>query len=174
MKREGHGLLTGVDYVYQGDWEQDKRHGQGKETRGNQIFEGIFYMNQKRKGIMKYANGYIYDGPYLAGRKDGYGKLQMVGNKEIEYVEGFWTNNNIKVGTIKMKNGYYYNGQIKSNSIKHGKGVLCDSQRSIFQVAEYKDDQLVHEAKHSDQWINCIKSKQISLQDYNQMIGFFS
>jgi len=35
MKREGHGLLTGVDYVYQGDWEQDKRHGQGKETRGN-------------------------------------------------------------------------------------------------------------------------------------------
>jgi len=34
----------------------------------------------------------------------------MVGNKEIEYVEGFWTNNNIKVGTIKMKNGYYYNG----------------------------------------------------------------
>ena len=70
----------------------------------------MFQKNEKKSGITTYANGYVYNGGYLKNMRDGFGKLEMPKNRQKEYVEGMWKDDDIYYGTIKMRDGNYYNG----------------------------------------------------------------
>lgn len=77
---EGHrvaGRLVCVDgNVYEGEWLDDKKHGQGREVYPNGArYVGTFlYSKRHGSGMTTNADGSIYDGEYVSGERYGYGR----------------------------------------------------------------------------------------------------
>ncbi len=72
--------------IYEGQWENDFKHGKGVEKFANgTVFEG-YYVNGKPEGIGRYAwpNGEFYEGEWLNGMKHGSGMWK--GAKGDSYV----------------------------------------------------------------------------------------
>ncbi|CAD8208557.1 unnamed protein product [Paramecium octaurelia] len=102
-KREGFGLLINDNYLYEGQWQDDKYHGNGRIIYGN----SNAYIGQFKQGLYHGEGFYIqninqantiYEGEWVLGLKNGMGKEQMPD------------------GTIFM-------GQFKDNE-RHGHGKL--------------------------------------------------
>mmetsp|Transcript_20369 Transcript_20369/g.34099 ORF Transcript_20369/g.34099 Transcript_20369/m.34099 type:complete len:179 (-) Transcript_20369:1779-2315(-) len=92
-KRHGMAVFTYDGGVYEGHYEENKRHGQGKETdsAGN-IFEGLFQHGNFVKGKVYYSNDDIYVGEWNddCGGRHGQGKfLRFEDGLELE---GIWIN----------------------------------------------------------------------------------
>ena len=131
--------------VYNGEFENGRRHGQGKYTYANgDEYEGQFEMNQKQgAGRMTYKDKGFYHGYFKAGKRNGeglfmhpnqdrYSGLWKNGQKHGEgtYIihaagvklTGKWFENRILKGKWVMANGNYYEGEFEHNKPR-GNGV---------------------------------------------------
>lgn len=78
-KRHGRGVWTSPSEEYTGQWKDDQREGQGKQTwHDGRIYEGQFKAGKFHgHGKMEWhmPNGLmVYEGQYVDDQKDGYGK----------------------------------------------------------------------------------------------------
>ena len=78
--RHGHGVARwrdegGVERKYDGEWQDDKRHGKGFYTWADGLkYDGVWQDEmQHGKGVFTYANGDKYDGTWKADSRTGLG-----------------------------------------------------------------------------------------------------
>lgn len=133
--------------VYEGQFDQDTRHGKGTlTTREGQIVEcqfvrgvsndpngaihypdGALYRGAVKgcarhgEGRMQFANGDIYDGEYRNDTRHGVGMLACANG---DMYQGMWSDDAMHGGgTFTHADGTVYEGKM-SNGVKHGVGVL--------------------------------------------------
>ena len=119
-------------YIYEGIFENGKRIGRGKlyfpDYDDCKIYEGFF--NDEFicdiEGKMLYSNGNIYDGSWIDGKHNGYGKY-IYTNGNI--YEGNFEENKINgYGKIIYSNGNIYEGFFKEDKMDGiGKMIYQDS-----------------------------------------------
>ena len=66
-------MVYGDSRVYEGEWENDVKHGKGLEICPNgNVFVG-YYMNGKPEGVgvFTWQNGEVYEGEWRNGMKHG-------------------------------------------------------------------------------------------------------
>ncbi|PNW71839.1 hypothetical protein CHLRE_16g690450v5 [Chlamydomonas reinhardtii] len=141
-RREGRGRLsfTKSAAVYEGDWRDGLRHGQGvlyTNVQRSSYYRGQWLDDTKHgAGVMRYDNGDVYDGQWEADKKRGLGTMRWESSRQ-QYA-GEW-DNNVPNGAglhvwfseqeagipthaqLLMHNRYY--GHFK-NGRRHGYGVL--------------------------------------------------
>ena len=119
-EREGFGvLINNTGRVYEGEWIQDKRNGQGYETfKTGNVYRGAFMNNKPHgKGIYNWANGEVYDGEFTQGCKNGFGIWKGLQNDSYM---GEWRDNKVwGYGVHQWQNGDKYEGEW-ARSLKNG------------------------------------------------------
>ncbi|MDG1947876.1 MAG: trypsin-like peptidase domain-containing protein [Amylibacter sp.] len=112
-KRNGQGINTWADgEKYIGEWQNDKRNGQGNNTWANGEKHVGLYKNDLRhgQGTYTYANGDTYEGGYKNDDRDGQGTYTYAnGRKEV----GEFKNNALNGYATK----YFANGTIDKQGI---------------------------------------------------------
>ena len=121
---EGNGKEECKEYVYEGQFVGDKKHGKGKIVykQTGDIYEGEFKDDAiTGNGVYKWANGESYKGSVLNGKMHGRGiyKWPDGGEYEGEYIH------NLKEGKGRFRwaNGKVFKGDFR-NGKPNGKGVL--------------------------------------------------
>jgi hypothetical protein len=76
--------------VYDGEWGQGKRHGQGKMVWNNgQEYEGEWYLDSMHgEGVYRWPDGQVYEGQFKNGEREGLGTLKL-GDGQTKYVGSF-------------------------------------------------------------------------------------
>jgi hypothetical protein len=124
-------MVTGAEYT--GYWKSDKFHGKGTlKNDDDLIFEGEFINGFRQKyGKLIYPDSKnIYTGELEDYNRNGYGKLEENGN----VYEGFFEDNK-KNGKGKMyyKNGDYYSG-VWMDDRREGLGIMFfDSAKEVYE-----------------------------------------
>ena len=136
FKREGHGVEKCPEYVYEGNFHDDMKNGQGsiKYLKLGRKYEGEFKNNEiTGYGYLIYENKQTYKGNLVDGKKEGKGKYIWPDGSEYkgEY------KNDIREGegSFKWANGLIFKGKFH-NGRPEGKGKLY-SKNSIKDV-EYR------------------------------------
>jgi len=129
----GEGTLTDMvkNLEYTGNFENDFKHGFGKENINNadkvDIYKGNFEKDHRNgQGIMHYSNRSVYDGTWNNGKRHGTGSYSYSDNTKYE---GDWVNDKIEGHGVLYteSNKISYDGQWK-DSKKSGKGVMYNSK----------------------------------------------
>jgi len=98
-------MLYSSKRLYEGDWENDVKHGKGYEILPTgSHYEGDF-LNGKPDGygVFKWKNGEIYEGEWKSGLKHGKGIWRGI---KGESYEGDWKNGKAEgVGIHIWRNG---------------------------------------------------------------------
>ena len=70
--------------MYEGEWEEDKRHGYGKFTwPDGKVYDGQWENDEPHgKGKSIHPDGQVYTGDWIAGKRHGHGKLVHIPNSE--------------------------------------------------------------------------------------------
>jgi hypothetical protein len=89
--------------MYDGEWKDGKRHGQGK---------------------LEYTNGGMYDGEFKDGTEHGWGKLEYANDM---YDGEFKDGKRHGRGKLEYANGDMYDGEFKDGK-RHGRGTLGQSE----------------------------------------------
>jgi len=151
--KKGNGKETTIDYVYSGNFSNDKKNGQGKLVFKATLdsYEGIFIDNQitgngqyiwatqdsyigtfidgkmDGKGIYRWRNGRIYEGAYKNGIKEGYGILRD--NYNIIY-EGEFKNG------VPEGYGFVYKNGVKTKIKMEGGKVAKNTESCVIMSTE--------------------------------------
>ena len=124
--------IRNKNWVYVGEVKNGKPHGKGKRSWGDKITK--------------------YEGQFLNGKEDGYGKL-TINNGEVDFYEG-----NFKKGRFHGKGTYFeeYNSK-KSYEAKHV-GIWKDGEPrggiTLEKDHQYKGQWI----KYKGQWVSTIKT----------------
>jgi len=89
----GISLPNGIKRIYEGDWVEDQREGQGYEKYSNlNEYEGGFKQNKAHgRGIYAWrTSGDFYEGQWIMGERSGKGAWR---SGKGEYYEGDWVTN---------------------------------------------------------------------------------
>ena len=122
--------------VYEGEWQQSRRHGQGKETWMGKspglvccAYEGKFQKDLFHgRGILR-KMGTRYEGDFTLGSKNGEGRMDY---PDGSYYEGRWDNNRCHGrGKYTKNTGEEYEGDW-INGQRYGQGVNTDVKGVIF------------------------------------------
>ena len=136
FKREGHGVEKCPEYVYEGNFHDDMKNGQGsiKYLKLGRKYEGEFKNNEiTGYGYLIYENKQTYEGNLVDGKKEGKGKYIWPDGSEYE---GEYKNDIREgEGSLKWANGLIFKGKFH-NGRPEGKGKLY-SKNSIKDV-EYR------------------------------------
>ena len=136
FKREGHGVEKCPEYVYDGNFHDDMKNGQGsiKYLKLGRKYEGDFKNNEiTGYGYLIYENKQTYKGDLVDGKKEGKGKYIWPDGSEYE---GEYKNDIREgEGSLKWANGLIFKGKFH-NGRPEGKGKLY-SKNSIKDV-EYR------------------------------------
>ena len=136
FKREGHGVEKCPEYVYEGNFHDDMKNGQGsiKYLKLRRKYEGEFKNNEiTGYGYLIYENKQTYKGNLVDGKKEGKGKYIWPDGSEYE---GEYKNDIREgEGSLKWANGLIFKGKFH-NGRPEGKGKLY-SKNSIKDV-EYR------------------------------------
>ncbi|GMF22429.1 unnamed protein product [Phytophthora lilii] len=139
--RHGSGILTSgsKDFIYDGAWENDKRCGYGHcvISGGRETYSGQWWANAFH-GTGKYtdAEGNIYEGEFVRGKKHGVGKLitAAVGSQadsaagHSEQYSGEWRDGCREgIGDAVFADGSRYSGQWKDD-LQEGEGTFTSIQ----------------------------------------------
>lgn len=109
---------------YEGEWVQDKRHGQGKLVlpSGN-VYKGDFVNGAMHGlGIMVYVKGGKYEGEWAQDEKNGKGKLIFPtgGTYEGEFVDGKMHGQGImRHPSGSVEKGYFENNKFVGKDGDH-------------------------------------------------------
>lgn len=143
--KDGQGTENGKDYIYSGEFSQDRKHGQGKIVYLNskEEYKGVFVNNSLTgKGEYTWANGDIFLGDFINGKMHGFGEYRWPeGGKYIGQYE-----NNIKEGKglFFWTNGRVYDGEF-SKGKPHGVGTITQNDKSY--NVEFSDGKLISKSK---------------------------
>ena len=136
FKREGHGVEKCPEYVYEGNFHDDMKNGQGsiKYLKLGRKYEGDFKNNEITGcGYLIYENKQTYNGNLVDGKKEGKGIYIWPDGSEYE---GEYKNDIREgEGSLKWANGLIFKGKFH-NGRPEGKGKLY-SKNSIKDV-EYR------------------------------------
>ena len=136
FKREGHGVEKCPEYVYEGNFHDDMKNGQGsiKYLKLGRKYKGDFKNNELTGcGYLIYENKQTYNGNLVDGKKEGKGKYIWPDGSEYE---GEYKNDIREgEGSLKWANGLIFKGKFH-NGRPEGKGKLY-SKNSIKDV-EYR------------------------------------
>ncbi|ETP54039.1 hypothetical protein F442_01149 [Phytophthora nicotianae P10297] len=139
--RHGSGILTSgsKDFIYDGVWENDERCGYGhcvisggRETYSGQWRANVFH------GTGKYtdAEGNIYEGEFVQGKKHGVGKLiapvDLPSDSTVHHLtqqySGEWRDGCREgLGDAVFSDGSRYSGQWKDD-LQEGEGTFTSTQ----------------------------------------------
>ena len=144
---EGKGKIKYKNYIYEGDFVNDKKQGKGKLTftvNGN-IYEGEFN-NDEINGYGKYtfSNKHIYEGFFVNGIFNGKGKYK--------WPDGCYFNGEYKngiregFGEYKFSNGKIYKGPFHMGK-PNGKGIIIFKGKNY--DCEFKNGKLLTDFKSS-------------------------
>ena len=104
--RSGRGFFKNGDksVVYEGDWSNDMRNGQGTQEEDKDTYEGQWKDNKRHgMGTQYYGNGGVYEGNWNEGQYHG-------------------------TGTLVYAEGETYEGEWK-NGVRHGEGVYIKTEK---------------------------------------------
>ena len=137
FKKEGFGEEICQDYVYEGQFHKDKKHGKGKikYIQSGDKYEGDFYDGIiNGYGKYEWANKCVYIGNFLNGEMDGKGLFKWPDGSEYEgdYVKGVREG----LGKFTWSNGNTFKGVFKKGK-PNGKGTVTNCGFSY--QAEYKN-----------------------------------
>jgi antitoxin component YwqK of YwqJK toxin-antitoxin module len=144
--------------IYEGQWENGKRHGQGisyhlivnsmmksydgQWKNGQRDGNGISYQNVSYKEVKE------YEGQWRNGQRHGQGKAHKEGDERVIY-EGHWENGERHGQGISYKDTHgpiekEYEGQWK-NDQRHGQGISFSSYQP--QQGRWENDELKEKMK---------------------------
>eukprot|EP00546_Thalassionema_frauenfeldii_P020876 CAMPEP_0178903642 /NCGR_PEP_ID=MMETSP0786-20121207/5266_1 /TAXON_ID=186022 /ORGANISM="Thalassionema frauenfeldii, Strain CCMP 1798" /LENGTH=853 /DNA_ID=CAMNT_0020575027 /DNA_START=141 /DNA_END=2702 /DNA_ORIENTATION=- len=120
---QGHGILR-VDTgdVYEGEWENGQRHGQGVYT----WYDGDLYTGPWREGkrhghgVFVFSDGRLYDGEYNMGQREGQG--MFVWPYGAKYEGSYYQDKRNGSGVYVYADGRIYRGEYRDDR-PHGYGV---------------------------------------------------
>ena len=122
--KNGKGNLTTKDgkFLYDGNWLNDKKHGEGNLVDDNRKFNGNFKEDLfDGYGIYVNEEGNIFEGEFKENKLFGIGHLTYKNGDN--YVGNFYNNKENGKGQLIFKNGDIYNGEFKDGLI-YGKGYI--------------------------------------------------
>ncbi|CDW81907.1 UNKNOWN [Stylonychia lemnae] len=138
-RAHGQGKFIHVDGdVYEGNWINDKANGFGLYIHVNGArYEGNWQDDlQHGPGKETWTDGSVYEGQYYQGKKHGYGIYSW--SDESRY-EGEWYENKIRgLGTYTWLDGRMYQGEWIDNNME-GMGIYTWSDGRRYE-GEYRDD----------------------------------
>ena len=142
---EGNGREETEDYIYEGNFESDKKCGIGKISFKNskEYYEGEFYDdNITGKGTYVWENNHTYTGNFLNGKMFGKGiyKWPDGSSYEGEYVDGIRDGN----GKFTFKDGKIFIGNFR-NGYPDGKGKYIIAGVEV--DVEYKNGKILGDLK---------------------------
>lgn len=130
-------LLDKISKEYIGDCRNGLADGKGKAS-GEDVYIGSFKNGlPEGKGKCVYKNGYIYQGYWKEGKKDGKGKFTIIINEKKQILTGYWKNDE-------------YVGQNEPN--------MSYRVTSAFGIVDYQVDEKEISNENGDEIIFSIKS----------------
>lgn len=144
--RDGFGKYTCDIYTYEGQWENDREEGRGKEIiKGELIYEGNYHKGLITEGVLTFPNGSTYKGEFFNGLPHGNGEIVMRNGDTYkgDFVEGDFTGygschcsvNSYNYDFYDLKFGEYskysYKGEFK-DFLFDGYGVLYWGAGPVF------------------------------------------
>lgn len=87
----GKGIWSNEN-IYEGEWKNNLRHGQGVfRTKYGDFYEGEYYNGQRNGfGTYYFRNGDFYTGDWKDGKRSGFGTVLSAAGDTL--VHGFWEN----------------------------------------------------------------------------------
>ena len=127
-----YGLMTYVDgSTYQGQFCNNKKHGNGQFAIGLDVYVGSFIDGViSGHGIYKYSNGDVYEGEWRDGHKYGMGTYKSSNT----IYEGLFENDNMHGygSLISSIDGTQYQGNFAAGEIS-GSGTMTFPNGDIYQ-----------------------------------------
>lgn len=178
--------------VYEGQWKNGNRHGQGKQFwPDGSIYEGYWKNDMRDRkgryfadngdvyegkwrngdyqgyGVYVYKNGDRYRGTFFENKGQGYGEFDFINGKKYS---GEWRDDEMNgYGLLKWPNGSTYEGEVNNGRL-HGHGVLQASDQKY--VGNFKDDK--KNGKGILLWNDGRKYIGNFINDHMEGYGFFS
>ena len=141
-RRDGHGLLSrDKEVLYDGEWMNGLKHGQGREMIGQTAYEGDFKQGLRDgKGRLMRLNGQlIYSGDWVMGKRHGNGKEILKGG--IVY-EGSFRDDRCEGKGKQLQDGVLlYEGDFV-NGLREGHGRLYNKDGSVSMEGSFKKGRL--------------------------------
>ena len=145
---DGLGVFISKDKRYEGEWNNGKRHGYGKE---NAIDNSVVYRGEWKNDMMDGVGVSIlqpsrypdedqqtHEGEYKNGLQEGYGKYFHING---DVYEGEFKNDDIEgFGILNYNRRGIYKGTLKNNK-KNGYGKYESFDGSKSYVGSFKNDQ---------------------------------
>lgn len=129
-KRHGQGEYEDDHSFYDGEWKDDKQHGKGTyEQKDGVTYVGDFVNDRlEGKGTLTKPDGSIYVGDFVRNEFEGNGNLHKSnGDKYIgEFKKGKLHGN----GTYTLMNGDVYKGE-HADGLRNGNGKMVHSDGTI-------------------------------------------
>mmetsp|Transcript_36863 Transcript_36863/g.88724 ORF Transcript_36863/g.88724 Transcript_36863/m.88724 type:complete len:283 (+) Transcript_36863:52-900(+) len=129
-RKEGFGRSTepssskgGFGNAYEGQWKQDRQHGQGTiKWEDGSIFEGTFANGDKNgEGRFSWADGSTFSGQFARNVMNGRGTYKWADSMQYS---GQWSNNVMQGGgEMWWPDGRHFKGQFM-NGHSHGEGTM--------------------------------------------------
>ncbi len=131
-KFHGQGIRTYANgEIYEGYWKNNKQHGKGKYTfKNGTIYEGDWEDGERNgQGTCTYTIGRKYEGDWKDGEQHGQGKYTYAGGN---IYEGEWKyGKRDGKGTFTYTNGNIYDGDWQGG-VEHGKGTFTYPDGEIY------------------------------------------
>lgn len=141
-KREGKGILTSVQYKYEGEWQNNKvisiqKHGKGTLTRESEkyVYDGMWVHDLPDGPACEIKRDCKYNGNFVGGKYNGNGII--VYSDQSQY-DGEWVNG-LRQGMGHWANGKgdSYRGEFVNDQFC-GQGQFSYAEGDIF-VGKFKD-----------------------------------
>ena len=169
--RQGYGKLTLQNGdIYDGFWENDCLHGQGKYTfaaTGSE-YDGHWVDSMRDGlGIMSYGDGGVYEGTWESNKMQGRGTfVDETGVYEGDWVEGQqhgW-------GKYVYHNGDIYDGEWNFGK-KHGNGTFVVRSSGDVYHGTWEHDKIVsHSKSHDSEFESYIFNETLSVEEKSTII----
>lgn len=127
----GTGLLFSSDFIYDGEWINGKKSGQGYYQDQNVIYDGNWENDEiTGYGVATYIDGSIYEGYFKNFERHGYGKYTWANGNSYE---GFWEKDIPDgEGAVHFQNGDSYIGDF-ANGQFNGMGKYSYANGTVYE-----------------------------------------
>lgn len=138
-QREGKGTYyyTNPYFIYEGEWLNGKKHGQGRLSFGSDgFYEGSFAEGEISGKGRQELNGWSYEGEFLQGQKHGEGTLIRAdgGSYTGGWAEGKYSGH----GALTLPSGETYVGGFQMHKF-HGQGSHQNPKKAMSYEGEFRD-----------------------------------